>query len=618
MLPKMMPSEIVASISLVLLAGIVGWLGSSAFQYIEIAAERLSQKTSLTIVIAGLLPVALRLALLPWMPVPVPQAHDEFSYLLAADTFTHGRLANPVPPLPSHFESMLILVRPAYVSIFPPAQGFVLALGKFLTNYAWAGVLLSVAAMTASVCWMLQSWTSAGWALLGTVLLTIRLGVFSYWINSYWGGAVAGTGGALILGALHRLKERRSLADSILLGLGIAILANSRPYEGAIFTALSICFLLYDVKRIPLLWPALGIVLFAIVFICYYSYRITGNAFLPPYLLYRTTATMAPHFIFLTPSSEPPHSDYEVLRNFSSSEMSTYEAAHAAPIHVALVSAEVYWRFYLGFLLTVPLLWALRDKNGRVLFGLVGLFFLLALALQVWHNPHYAAPATGALILLITLGMRQMRRWKIRRWQPGPWLTRTLVLASLFFMVRVASVYPANNAGSRWSGWQQQADPFTRTTVVRQLPAGGRHLVVVRYGMHHDPMQEWVYNEADLERAAIVWARDKGPFDNYELLQHFKERQIWLLEPDRAPPRLSPYPAHLLIAPEELANRIMTQSCAPGSDQRCTFSCDQWNFYSSRITGLEAPDVFSGCTDVAHRGDSISFRQWLLWIRTKH
>ena len=613
MLPKLMSSEIAASILLVLLAGFVGWFGSSAFQYLEIAAERLSQKKSLTILITALLPVALRLALLPWLPIPFPQAHDEFSHLLAADTFAQGRLTNPVPPLPSHFESMLILARPAYVSIFPPAQGLFLALGKLITNCAWAGVLLSVAVMTASVCWMLQSWTSAGWALLGTALLVIRLGVFSYWVNSYWGGAVAATGGALVLGALHRLKERRSVADSTWLGIGIAVLAHSRPFEGAVFTALCVCFLLYDAKRLPILWPAFAIVLVAVVFIGFYSFRITGNPFLPPYVLYRTTATNTPHFVFQTPRSEQPPLEYQVLRDFSAAERYVYDVARARPFLAAAVSAEVNWRFYIGFVLSVPLLAALRNKRAPSLFGLLGLFFLLALALQPWHNPHYAAPATGLLFLLITLGMQQLRSR-----QRGPWLTRTLVIASLLFMVKLANDYPANNAGSRWSGWQEQGDLFTRGSVTRQLPSGRRHLVVVRYGMHHDPSREWVYNEPDVERAPVVWARDKGPFDNDELLQHFKARQIWLLEPDRAPPRLSPYPAHLMIKPEELANRIMTQTCAPGSDQRCTFSCDQWNFYFSRFTGLEAPDVFSGCTDADHRATSISFQQWLLWIRTKH
>jgi len=80
----------------------------------------------------------------------------------------------------------------------------IMAAGQVVAGHPFWGVWFSLGLMCVSVCWMLQGRMSAGWVLLGGLLCVFRLAVFSYWVNGYLGGAVAASGGALVLGAPKR------------------------------------------------------------------------------------------------------------------------------------------------------------------------------------------------------------------------------------------------------------------------------------------------------------------------------------------------------------------------------------------------------------------------------
>ena len=87
----------------------------------------MAKRKLLAVISIGAAAIFLRIAILPLVPVPIPEFHDEFSYLLAADTFAHGRVTNPPHPMWIYFDTMHVNQLPTYMSKYPPAPGLALA-----------------------------------------------------------------------------------------------------------------------------------------------------------------------------------------------------------------------------------------------------------------------------------------------------------------------------------------------------------------------------------------------------------------------------------------------------------------------------------------------------------
>jgi hypothetical protein len=146
----------------------------------------------------------------------------------------HGRLANPTHPMWEHFNFPREFAFNVFVHVLPGAGAFLA--GQSVMGHPFWGVWLSSGLMCAAICWALQGWMPPPWALLGAVLAVIRLATFSYWSDSYWGGSVTAIGGALVLGAFPRIKQDRRVRDAVLMALGMALLASTRPFEGLFFS----------------------------------------------------------------------------------------------------------------------------------------------------------------------------------------------------------------------------------------------------------------------------------------------------------------------------------------------------------------------------------------------
>jgi hypothetical protein len=526
-------------------AALKRWLGA-----IEAAGARFARKPWLVLALMFLAPAAIRLALLPLMSIPVPGGHDEQSYMLAADTFAHGRLTNPTHPLWMSFETFHVNWQPTYHSIFPPAQGMFLALGQILGN-PWIGVVLSVAAMCASVVWMLQAWMPARWALLGGLMTLCNLGIVSYWMNSFWGGAVAAIGGALILGALPRLLRRPSVFHSFLMGLGMAVLANSRPLEGFIFcipvaVVLAVGLLRSrpsPVSTAKVLAPLGTMLLLTVVFAGYYNWRTTGHVTVFPHLLNFRTYFRAPLFIWQ--GARPPihYNNPEFESFYNGAMINSYhrtwtDLARETWHKLSLTCSVFLWTGAIPLLLAFPLV--LRDRRIRLLlaeFGLcaAGLFSI------VYFEPHYAAPLTCVIYGLLVQALRHLRTVRFLERPAGVDLARAVIVLLLFTAVSAPYHlirYPKSPDPWSWNRGGGVKDPVVER--VQALP--GPQLVIVRYAPGHNPNAEWVYNQADIDHSKVVWARELGPEQNQKLVTYFHDRQIWLFEPDAGRMRLRPYP----------------------------------------------------------------------------
>ena len=534
------------------------------------ALDRLARRQVLTLVVVGLAAFGATAAF-SLHGVPQPKVHDEFSYLLAADTFAAGRLTNPAHPFWPHFESVYIIQQPTYMAKYPPGQGLVLALGQALTGQPAVGLWLSIAAACAAACWLFQGWLRPRWALLGG-LLTICWLAPSYWGQSYWGGAVAACGGALVYGALPRIVRQRRWWAGFPLGLGLAVLMYTRPYEGLVASlpaAVVLIAWLWQLglrdaiaRGLPAMAAALAVFVPATAWLAIYHAAVTGHPLVMPYWLHDATYESCPTFFWqpLGPVISYRHPEMRDL--FVGWERSRFIRRQVfCGMNLSLWTRVCdFFQYFVGLRFALPLVALWRNCRDRWLWlaaATCGLVFL-ALTQVINLTPHYAAPITALVLVQVVAGMRSLRGWRWQGRPTGRWLSAAVVAFCLLGYVLAL--------GRTWFAGERTT---ARQQIAQRLESDGeRHLVFVRYAPDHDCHQEWVYNRADIDGSTVVWAREISPADDQRLRDYCANRKAWVLIADEKPPRLLSFGDASLAAYPRRPNPYLLQASHATTDTR--------------------------------------------------
>lgn len=445
--------------------------------------------------------------------VPVPRVHDEFSYLLAADTFASGRLANRPSPFWQHFESFHIIHQPTYASKYQPGQGILLATGTLIGGHPIVGAWLATALAAAAVCWMLQGWVPSRWALLGGLLVALHGMIQVRWSLSYWGGGLPMAGGALMFGALPRIQRGPQLSTTLLMAGGALLLAATRPFEGFL-VGICVAVALLDWMRSDqrpdwmtvfshVIIPAAAVLWAGIAALGFYNMCVTGDPLTMPYQIHESEYAHSPIFLWNQPEAAGEYRHAEMKEFFTGWAFEGYQqqATLLGFLQAKLVAAKDLGLFFLGGTLCLPLIMFRQLLRRRRLYfvWLALLIFLAAEAAVPWTYPHYIAPVAPLLFLLVVEGMRYLATLP----RQGHAWARLAVPAILLFHGLGLSLLLVKYATWQPDGWEWQ-----RARVVEQLEnTPGNHLVFVSYGPDHNGHHEWVYNRANINRAKIVWAR---------------------------------------------------------------------------------------------------------------
>ena len=234
------------------------------------------------------------------------------------------------------------------------------------------------------------------------------------------------------------------------------------------------------------------------------------------------------------------------LHRYFEYEMAEHEKVDS-PFHFIvylMFRVQEYWRFFIGPVLTIPLLFfAAVWRSGRLRLLIIGAACAaVAAGFEGAAMAHYISPATGAIVAILIECLRRLRGWTYRGRRMGLFLAR---LAPLMMVAVLGLRIAAENLGLpytqhlNYQSWCCQVKGnYAKVRAIAYLNSQhGKHLVIVTPKDDPNNLLQWIYNDADIDGSRIVWARDMGADENAKLKEFFRGRTVWRLDPNLADPR---------------------------------------------------------------------------------
>jgi hypothetical protein len=286
----------------------------------------------------------------------------------------------------------------------------------------------------------------------------------------------------------------------------------------------------------------------------YYFWRTTGSPFRTPYQVNLQTQDPVPLFPWQSLRATA-QSGVEAL--FLGWEVEQYDRVHSHFIISSVARTLQFYLFFLGPALTLPFVVLASGSRRRLFsrsstnFKLLLVVFLVSAAgllLPTYYGPTYAAALACIIYALLIAAMQCMRRWSWRGKSTGLAIVRAVpVICFLMLLIRafapLAGMSLPQTMPLTWCS-PHLFDDLRRAPVQAALESKpGLHLALVRYRNDRVQPVDWVQNLADIDGQKVVWANDLGTQQNQELIEYFKDRKVWLIEPDHTPPQVSSYPA---------------------------------------------------------------------------